>query len=42
MGFAHALLSKKHTESHALVIFEYVTIATFEPRQLYYRFAVLI
>ena len=29
-----ALMSKKHTEGHALTYLKYVTIASFDPRQL--------
>ena len=28
MGIAHALMSKKHTEGHALTYLKYVTIAS--------------
>ena len=31
MGGAHALMSKKHTEGHALTYLKYVTIASFDP-----------
>ena len=34
MGYAHALMFKKHTESHALTNLKYVTIATFDLGQL--------
>ena len=34
MGVAHALMFKKHTEGHALTYLRYVTIASFDPRQL--------
>ena len=36
MGIAHALMFKKHTDSegHALTYLKYVTIASFDPRQL--------
>ena len=34
MGSAHALMSKKHTEGHTLTYLKYVTIASFDPRQL--------
>ena len=34
MGKAHALMSKKHTEGHALTYLKYVSIASFDPRQL--------
>ena len=34
MGRTHALMPKKHTEGHALTYLKYVTIASFDPRQL--------
>ena len=34
MGVAHALMFKKHTEGHASIYLKYVTIASFDPRQL--------
>ena len=30
----HALMSKKHTSGHAVFVVKYVTIASFDPRQL--------
>ena len=37
MGGAHALMSENHTEGHALTYLKYVTIASFDPRQLWWR-----
>ena len=31
MGYAHALMFKKHTEGHALTYLKYVTKASFDP-----------
>ena len=32
-AWAEPIMSKKHTESHALTYLKYVTIASFDPRQ---------